>query len=131
MSDSDPRYRILDFDELPRLACPCGTTRRALGDLTDLPLTVHRTEIASNAQPHFHRRLTETYYILQCDPDAAIELDGQRHPLRPGLCVVIPPGIVHRGLGRMTILNIVFPKFDPTDEVVVEPTDMDHLDRQP
>src|SRR3712207_7951654 len=40
---------------------------------------------------HFHKRLTEVYYVLECDPDAAMELDGERVPVRPGLAVLIPP----------------------------------------
>jgi hypothetical protein len=31
-----------------------------------------------------------------------------------------PPNVVHRALATMTILNIVFPKFDPTDEVLID-----------
>jgi hypothetical protein len=29
---------------------------------------------------------------------------------------MIPPGVRHRAIGKMTVLNIVFPKFDPADE---------------
>lgn len=114
------RYRAVDFDQLAEIPCPCGRTRRAFADFADLPATIHRTTIDAAARPHFHRRLTETYYVLECGPDAALELDGQRLPMRPGLCVVIPPGVVHWALGPMTILNIVFPKFDPNDEILVE-----------
>ena len=74
----------------------------------------------AGAKPHYHQRLTETYYILQCEPGAQIELDGQTFPVKPGMCIVIRPGCVHRGLGRMTILNFVLPKFDPTDEFPAE-----------
>ncbi len=120
MSQSSPRYVIVDFDRLPSVDCPCGTSRRALADAAAFPGTIHRTEILEDAKPHFHRRLTETYYILASEPAAQIELDGRRFPLRPGMAVVIPPGVVHRAIGRMTILNIVFPKFDPDDEILVE-----------
>jgi len=64
--------------------------------------------------------MTETYYILQCEPDAKMELDGRLIPVEPDTCVLIPPGVVHRAVGRMTILNIVVPKFDPSDEVLVD-----------
>jgi hypothetical protein len=30
--------------------------------------------------------------------------------------VLIPPGVRHRAVGRMTILNVVVPPFDPGDE---------------
>ena len=120
MSEPNPRYQVVDFDRIAAVDCPCGTSRRALADAAAFPGTIHRTEITADAKPHYHRRLTETYYILDCDPGAQIELNGERVPLRPGLCVLIPPGTVHRAVGRMTILNIVFPKFDPADEVLVE-----------
>ncbi|MCR4415725.1 MAG: cupin domain-containing protein [Thermoguttaceae bacterium] len=114
------RFTVVDFDCVAEVPCPCGTSRRALADVPEFPGTVHRTTITGVAQAHFHRRLTETYYVLECEPDAAIELDGQRVAVRSGTCVVIPPGVVHRALGRMTILNIVFPKFDPQDEVLTD-----------
>lgn len=120
MNSSTPRWTVVDFDAIAEVPCPCGTSRRALADVAPFPGTLHRTTILGRAQAHYHQRLTETYYILECDSDAAMELDGQRVPVRPGMCVVIPPGVVHRALGRMTILNIVFPKFDPHDEILVD-----------
>jgi len=57
--------------------------------------------------------------VLECESGAIMELDGDRIPIRPGTGILIPPGAVHRALGRMTILNFVLPKFDPTDEYLV------------
>ncbi|NMC18808.1 MAG: cupin domain-containing protein [Thermogutta sp.] len=116
MDTEQPAYRVVHFDDLPDIPCPCGTARRAFTDLPDYPATLHRTHIDGTASAHYHRRLTELYYILECDSEAAVELDGQRVSVRPGTCVLIPPGVVHRALGRMTILNFVLPKFDPADE---------------
>jgi len=113
-------YQIVDFDTLPAVACPCGYARRAFLDVADFPGTIHRTEITANAQTHFHRRLTETYYILQCEADAQMALDGTTIPVRPGMCILIRPGVRHQAIGRMTVLIVVFPKFDPDDEVIVE-----------
>jgi mannose-6-phosphate isomerase-like protein (cupin superfamily) len=119
MNPPAKRYRIVDFDQLPGVACPCGTARRAFTDEAGFPATIHRTQIAGNAQAHRHKRLTETYYILQCDPDAKLQLDDDLVPVAPGTCVLIPPGVVHRAIGRMTVLIIVLPKFDPDDEEIV------------
>ncbi|HID77613.1 MAG TPA: cupin domain-containing protein [Planctomycetaceae bacterium] len=121
MSEQPKRYRIVHFDQIAGVPCPCGTARRALADVPEFPGTIHRTEIATDAKPHYHQRLTETYYILQCQEDAQMELDGDRVPVSPGTCIFIPPGVVHRAVGKMTVLIVVFPKFDPADEVVVEP----------
>lgn len=122
MSVTTKRYRLIDFDQLPAVGCPCGQARRALADVPEFPGTIHRTEISVTAKLHYHRRLTETYYVLECGPDAKMELDGDLLPVHPGTCIHIPPGVRHRALGRMTVLIIVYPKFDPTDEVLVEAT---------
>jgi len=116
----EKRYRIIDFDALPGVPCPCGTARRALAEVADFPGTIHRTSITTDAKLHYHRRLTETYYILQCGPDAKMQLDDDFVPLRPGTCIFIPPGVRHRAIGKMTVLIVVVPKFDPNDEVVVD-----------
>ena len=113
---SGPRYRITDFSQVPGVACPCGTARRAFADVEDFPATVHVTEISIDAQLHYHKRLTETYYFLECGPDARIQLDEDVVPVRPGLSILIPPGVRHRAIGRMKVLILVLPKFDPADE---------------
>jgi mannose-6-phosphate isomerase-like protein (cupin superfamily) len=119
--EATPRgFEIVDFDELSPVACPCGQARRAFRDVPDFPGTIHRTEITSEAKTHYHRRLTETYYILQCEDDAKMALDGEIIPVKPGMCILIRPGVRHRAIGRMTVLIVVLPKFDPDDEVIVE-----------
>jgi mannose-6-phosphate isomerase-like protein (cupin superfamily) len=109
-------YRVVDFAAIPGVPCPCGTARRAFADEPDYPATIHVTEIAADAALHYHRRLTETYYVLECGPDARMQLDNDLIPLRPGLCVLIPPGVRHRAVGRMKVLIVVLPKFDVEDE---------------
>jgi mannose-6-phosphate isomerase-like protein (cupin superfamily) len=117
---TEHRYVIVDFDEVPPVDCPCGEARRALLEAEQFPGTIHRTVIRGTARTHYHERLTETYYILECQPDARLELDGESIPVRQGVCVVIPPGIRHRAVGDMTVLIVVLPKFDPSDEIIEE-----------
>lgn len=112
-------YRIVDFQQLPGVPCPCGTARRAFADVAEYPGTVHLTSISADAELHYHKRLTETYYFLQCEPDARMQLDDDVVPVKAGMCIMIPPGVRHRAIGKMTVLNIVFPKFDPADEFVI------------
>jgi mannose-6-phosphate isomerase-like protein (cupin superfamily) len=45
-----------------------------------------------------------------------MQLDDQIVPLRPGLCILIRPGVRHRAIGQMKVLIIAMPKFDPQDE---------------
>lgn len=113
-------YRVVDFGALVPNPCPCGEARRAFADDPRFPGTLHVTTISMNAKRHYHRTLTETYYILECDEGAEMELDDDRVQLRPGMAVLIPPGTVHRAVGRMKVLIIVSPNFDPADEFVLE-----------
>jgi len=110
------RYRIVDFADIPGVPCPCGTARRAFADVADFPATVHVTSIRIDAQTHYHKKLTETYYFLECGEGAKMQLDGEEVPVQPGLCILIPPGVRHRAVGVMKVLIMVVPKFDPADE---------------
>ena len=109
-------YEIVDFNTLPGVPCPCGTARRAFAESDDFPGTVHVTEISKNAQLHYHKKLTETYFFLECGPDAKLQLNDGIIPVRPGMCVMIKPGTRHRAIGEMKVLIVVYPKFDPLDE---------------
>jgi mannose-6-phosphate isomerase-like protein (cupin superfamily) len=109
-------YEIADFSQIADVPCPCGTARRAFADVADFPATIHRTQISADAELHYHKRLTETYYILKCGPDAKMQLDSDIIPLKPGMCILIRPGVRHRAIGQMEVLIVALPKFDPEDE---------------
>ena len=109
-------YEIVDFATVQGVNCPCGVARRAFQDVADFPGTVHVTEISVDARLHYHRRLTETYFILECEPDAKLQLNDEILHVHPGLCVLIRSGVRHRAIGRMKVLIVVIPKFDPADE---------------
>jgi mannose-6-phosphate isomerase-like protein (cupin superfamily) len=117
LQEADQRsYQVVDFNDLPGVPCPCGTARRAFADVSGFPATVHVTDIATDSRVHYHRRLTETYFILECQEGARMQLDGEDVPVRPGVCILIPPGVRHRAVGPMKVLIVVVPKFDPADE---------------
>jgi mannose-6-phosphate isomerase-like protein (cupin superfamily) len=110
------KAKIVDFKDIPGVPCPCGTARRAFSDVPDYPATIHVTEISVDAEKHYHKRLTEAYYFLECGPEARMELDDEIVPVHPGNCILIPPGVRHRALGHMKVLIVAMPKFDPNDE---------------
>lgn len=110
------RYEIVDFAEIDPVACPCGQARRAFADVSDFPGTLHRTDISTTAKLHYHRTLTETYYFLECEPGAQMQLDEEFIDVHPGMSIMIRPGIRHRAVGRMKVLILAIPKFDPEDE---------------
>lgn len=109
-------YEIADFANIQGVACPCGTARRAFAEVEDFPGTVHVTEISADARLHYHKRLTETYYFLECGSNAQIQLNEDIIDVHPGMCVLIRPGVRHRAIGKMKVLIVVLPKFDPEDE---------------
>jgi mannose-6-phosphate isomerase-like protein (cupin superfamily) len=109
-------WQVVDFADIPGTPCPCGTARRAFADVPEFPATVHVTEISEDAQLHYHKTLTETYFFLECGPDAKMQLDDEIIDVKPRMCIRIPPGVRHRAIGKMTVLILVIPKFDPADE---------------
>lgn len=109
---ADPR--IAQLDALPSVPCPCGSARRAFAHLPGAPASVHLVDIALDARAHYHKRMTEIYVVVEGSGE--IELDGRRFPVRPFTAICIPPGTRHRAIGRMRLINIPVPPFDPADE---------------
>ncbi|MBX3745996.1 MAG: cupin domain-containing protein [Verrucomicrobiae bacterium] len=110
------RYAVVQLDQLPPVPCPCGTARRGFGGVPGGLATVHLVEIEGEAALHHHGRTTEIYVVLE--GEGHLELDGNRLPVLPLMAVMIHPGCRHRAVGRMRLLNIPIPPFDPADEFV-------------
>jgi mannose-6-phosphate isomerase-like protein (cupin superfamily) len=115
--NSEKRYVVRSLADTVGVPCPCGTAYRVLAKQDGQPLSVHYVKISRDARAHYHKRLTETYIVIE--GEGYLELDGDRVPLRPGTVVTIPPGVVHRAVGDLYINNIVVPAFDPDDEFEV------------
>jgi mannose-6-phosphate isomerase-like protein (cupin superfamily) len=109
-------YTIADFQAIPAVLCPCGRSKRAFATPDNQLATIHTVEISSDARVHYHKKLTEIYLILETDGEAFLELDGDSIPVRPMMTVMIRPGCRHRAVGRMKIVNVSIPAFDPEDE---------------
>ena len=75
---------------------------------------MHVVEISKDSRPHFHKKMTEIYYVLE--GEGKLEIDGDSVALKPGVSVLIPPGKLHRAVGELKILNVPVPAFDPEDE---------------
>ena len=114
MSRCEPRYRVVHLEQVEPVACPCGWSRRAFADEPDGVASLHVVEICETARVHYHKRMTEIYYVLE--GTGQMELDGRMIDVRPGNAVLIQPGCRHRAVGRMKILNVPIPAFDPGDE---------------
>lgn len=75
---------------------------------------MHLVEISKESRPHYHKNMTEIYYVLE--GVGHLEIDGDKIPLKPGVSVLIPPNTLHRAVGELKIINVPIPAFDSTDE---------------
>jgi mannose-6-phosphate isomerase-like protein (cupin superfamily) len=110
----EKRYRVAQLDEIEPVDCPCGQSRRAFATPDNPVATLHMVDITTDARVHYHKRLTEIYLVLA--GEGHMELDGERVPVRPLTSVLIKPGCRHRAAGRLKIVNVPIPAFDPEDE---------------
>ena len=107
-------HLIAQLDEIDPVSCPCGSSRRAFVGPDNPVASIHLVDIAEADRPHYHKKLTEIYLILE--GEGYMELDGERVPVRPLTSILIRPGCRHRAIGRMRIVNVPIPAFDPDDE---------------
>jgi len=107
-------YMIARFDDIDAVKCPCGFSRRAFVSYDNPTATMHVVDIETDARVHYHKKLTEVYFVLEGTGD--MELDGQIVPVQPFTAIFIKPGCRHRAAGKMRILNISIPAFDEKDE---------------
>ena len=99
----------------PRERSACGWRDRLISreDVAlDPAAWAHAVDI-DGAKPHYHKRSTELYYVL--DGQGTVTLDGQRHEVRQGTIVHIPPGVVHGAHGRMRVLVVGIPDIADDD----------------
>lgn len=108
------RYVVAQLPEIEAKRCPCGFSRRAFTDDAQRIASIHMVDITIDAKSHYHKRLTEIYLILE--GEGHMELDGTMVPVKPLSTVLIKPGCRHRAVGKMRIVNIPIPAFDPSDE---------------
>ena len=95
------RFKITDFADIPAVPCPCGMSRRAFAESTD-------------ARMHYHKNHIEIYYILE--GSGFLEVDGEKTAVKPGMSLLIKEYCRHRSVGKLKIVNVSLPAFDPEDE---------------
>jgi mannose-6-phosphate isomerase-like protein (cupin superfamily) len=107
-------YVMAQMDEIDPVGCPCGQTRRAFVSPDNPVATLHMVDISIDSRVHYHKKLTEIYLVLE--GEGHMELDGKLVPVKPMTAILIKPGCRHRAVGKMRILNVPVPAFDPSDE---------------
>jgi mannose-6-phosphate isomerase-like protein (cupin superfamily) len=105
---------IAQLDDIDSVKCPCGFSRRAFLSPDNPVATLHIVDITEDARAHYHKKLTEIYLILE--GAGYMELDGERVAVKPLTAILIKPGCRHRAVGKMRIVNIPIPAFEPEDE---------------
>ena len=110
----EKRFAVAQLDTIPPTPCPCGEARRAFKEPWNTLASVHLTDIHVDSKLHFHKKMTEIYIVLE--GEGWLELDGEKIPVKPLSAVMIKPGCRHRAVGKLKIVNIPVPAFDPHDE---------------
>jgi mannose-6-phosphate isomerase-like protein (cupin superfamily) len=105
-------FLIRHLSEVPEERGVCGFRRTIItaGDTQAVNVSHLRID---NSRYHFHRRMTELYYVLS--GSGAITLDGETHPVQQGDIVLIRPGVWHTSEGEMNVLITGVPAGEATD----------------
>jgi len=114
MTTATKNYLFAQLDDITAVRCPCGWTKRAFAQPDNQVASIHYVDIQEDARTHYHKKLTEIYLILE--GEGFMELDGELIPVKPMSTVLIKPGCRHRAIGKLKIVNIPVPAFDPHDE---------------
>jgi mannose-6-phosphate isomerase-like protein (cupin superfamily) len=107
-------YMIADLNSVEATRCPSGWAKRAFAVPENQTATMHLVSIEEDSRVHYHKKMTELYLVLE--GEGHMELDGERVPVKPMTAIFIKPGCRHRAVGRMKIINVPVPAFDPGDE---------------
>ncbi|MEM6277943.1 MAG: cupin domain-containing protein [Verrucomicrobiota bacterium] len=93
----------------------CGWRDRLISH-EDSPLSpaawAHAVDI-DGAKPHYHKRSTELYYVLE--GEGRVIVDGVEQSVSKGSLVHIPPGVVHGASGQMRVLVVGIPDIADDD----------------
>jgi len=114
--------RLSEAEELrdPRY----GAVWELAGTATDLPalgLAMAEVDPGALSPPHFHRHMSEAYFILEGEGE--MWMDGVRFPVGPGDAISIAPGVVHAlgnaGPDPLRFVVTTAGAYDPDDDIEV------------
>jgi mannose-6-phosphate isomerase-like protein (cupin superfamily) len=71
-----------------------GSTIRELHHSAEQSLAEASLPAQQQTQRHYHARTEEIYFVLE--GEGTLEIDGERHGVKPGDAVLIPPGARHQ-----------------------------------
>ncbi len=107
-------YLVRRLESAPQVVhSSCGQSARLITFQDTPEFSFHVVHIL-DGKKHYHKRSTETYYVLE--GKGKLELDGDTIDLEPGMAILIPPGVRHRGYGDFKTIVTGVPAFTPEDE---------------
>lgn len=119
--------RVSNLDEVEPFITLDGSEIRELAGRVSLP-AVNQSLAEATVPPggatteHYHRVTEELYYITA--GAGRLRLDGEDRDVRPGDCVVIAPGMVHKlwntGDEPLKLLCCCAPAYTHEDTVLTE-----------
>ncbi|MGD9517974.1 MAG: cupin domain-containing protein [Armatimonadota bacterium] len=104
---------VAHLEDVEPVLHSCGASYRLLTRARAAQVGLHVVDL-SDAQAHFHKATWEVYHIFE--GEGTLELNGCSVPVKPGTAVYLPPGVVHRALGKMRAVVVTTPAYDPEDE---------------
>jgi len=108
------KYLVRNLENAPEVIHSlCGQSIRVITHRDTPEINIHVTHILDGVK-HYHKRTNEVYYILE--GKGKLELDQEVVDLKPGVTVLIPPGVRHRGYGDFKTIVIGTPAQTPEDE---------------
>jgi mannose-6-phosphate isomerase-like protein (cupin superfamily) len=108
------KYLVRNLENAPEVIHSlCGESTRVITYRDTPEINIHITHILDGAK-HYHKRSTEVYYVLE--GKGKLELDDETIDMKPGVTVLIPPGVRHRGYGDFRTMVIGTPAQTQDDE---------------
>jgi mannose-6-phosphate isomerase-like protein (cupin superfamily) len=93
----------------------CGQSIRIITHRDTPEINLHVTHILDGVK-HYHKRTTEVYHILE--GKGKLELEEETVDVIPGVTILIPAGVRHRGYGDFKTIVIGTPAQTPDDEYI-------------
>jgi len=75
-------------------------------------INIHVSHILDSMK-HYHKQSTEVYYILE--GKGTMEIDDEHVKLKPGMTLLISPGVRHRAYGDFRTVIAAAPAQTPED----------------
>lgn len=108
------KYLVRTVENAPEVIHSlCGQSTRVITHRDTPVINIHVTHILDSVK-HYHKQTTEVYHILE--GKGKMELEDETVDVRPGVTILIPTGVWHRGYGDFKTIVIGTPAQTPGDE---------------